>query len=69
MADSLIRNYGLFWRRDWVFWGKPRVPGHLKGVYSKKTTSDPVDFRYQQGVYVLYDDSFRLVYVGQAGVK
>jgi hypothetical protein len=28
-----------------------------------------VNFRDQQGVYCLYDDNFRLVYVGQAGGK
>jgi hypothetical protein len=31
--------------------------------------SEPVDFREQQGVYCLYDDNFRLVYLGQAGGK
>ena len=30
------------------------------------TTSEPVDFREQSGVYVLYAD-YRIVYVGQAG--
>lgn len=63
----LIKNYGLFWRRDWIFWGRGNNAGHLKGVLSTNTTSDPVDFRDQQGVYVLYDDGFKLVYVGQAG--
>jgi hypothetical protein len=32
-------------------------------------TSDAVDFRQQQGVYVLYDENFRIVYVGQAGAN
>lgn len=67
MPDTLIRNYGLFWRRSDVFWGRQHVRGHLKGVPSKKTTNQAVDFRDQQGIYVLYDDSFKLVYVGQAG--
>jgi len=39
----------------------------LKGVPAKATSATPVDFREQAGVYVLYDDNFRLVYVGQAG--
>lgn len=61
----LIQNYGLFWRRDYIFWGRQNVPGHLKGRRAKR--SKPVDFRDQQGVYVLYDDNYSLVYVGQAG--
>lgn len=69
MADTLIRNYGLFWRRHDVFWGRPHVAGHLKGKRSTKTTAKPVDFRDQQGVYVLYDESFRIVYIGQAGAN
>ena len=63
----LIHNYGLFWRRNDVFGGRPRVTGHLKGIPAEKTTSKPVDFRDQAGVYVLYDDNFRLIYIGQAG--
>jgi hypothetical protein len=50
-----------------VFWGRPKVRGHLKGVPANGKSTEPVDFRQQAGVYVLYDDSFRLVYVGQAG--
>ncbi len=63
----LIQNYGLFWRRDAVFWGRAKRPGHLKGFHAKR--AKPVDFRDQQGVYVLYDENYRLVYVGQAGGK
>lgn len=64
----LIHNYGLFWRRAWIFWGRGgHNAGHLNGVPSTATTSDPVDFRYQQGVYVLYDENFEIVYIGQAG--
>jgi hypothetical protein len=63
----LIQNYGLFWRREWIHFGAGSNAGHLKGVRARATTTDPVDFREQQGVYCLYDDNFRLVYVGQAG--
>src|ERR1700688_846279 len=65
--SMLIHNYGLFWRRKDVFWGRPKKTGHLKGILAQETTSIPVNFREQAGVYILYDDSFRLVYVGQAG--
>jgi hypothetical protein len=65
----LIRNYGLFWRRNDVFWGRPHVQGHLKGIRAKALMSKPVDFAEQRGVYALYDDAFRLVYIGQAGAN
>jgi len=64
----LIQNYGLFWRRGDVFWGRPKVSGHLKG-YPARAPFRIVDFREQQGVYCLYDDGFKLVYVGQAGAN
>lgn len=63
----LVKNYGLFWRRSDIFWGSGPNAGHLKGVPANATTDSPVDFRDQQGVYVLYDGNFQLVYVGQAG--
>ena len=65
----LIRNYGLFCRRDRVAWGRQKVQGHLKGVPAKAMTSGPVDFAEQRGVYVLYDEAFHLLYVGQAGAN
>jgi len=58
----LIQNYGLFWKRSDVFWGHQGVTGHLKGLKADNLKSDAVDFRNQQGVYVLYDDNFRLLY-------
>jgi hypothetical protein len=65
----LITNYGLFWERDLIHWGRGRSAGHLKGVLVGSKKSKAVDFREQQGVYCLYDETFRLVYVGQAGGK
>lgn len=65
----LVYNYGLFWRRSWMHWGRGSNPGHLKGLRVGAKTGEAVDFREQQGVYCLYDDGFRLVYVGQAGGK
>ena len=41
--------------------------GSLKGRRAGEALGNPVDFREQVGVYVLYDDNFRVVYVGQAG--
>ncbi len=65
----LIQNYGLFWKRDDVDWGSRGIgnQGKLLGRYAGRLRSPEVDFREQQGVYVLYDDNFKIVYVGQAG--
>jgi hypothetical protein len=60
---SVIKNYGLMWRRDSVFWGKGSKKGLLEGRRSGKI----INFHDQIGVYVLYDESRRPVYVGQAG--
>lgn len=43
------------------------MPGTLLGKDANNLTLGPVNFRNQQGVYVLYDENYRLVYVGQAG--
>jgi hypothetical protein len=63
-----IANYGRFWRRDKIYWGGGKNnPGHLKGQ-SKKAKKILVDFREQIGIYVLFDEQKRPVYVGQAGI-
>jgi len=64
----LIQNYGLFWKEEDVFWGRGNNAGTLLGVRSANTTSQPIDFREQAGVYVLYAD-YSIVYIGQAGNK
>jgi hypothetical protein len=63
----LIRNYGLFWNREKVWWGKQRSPSNLLGKMRNKKRGDAVDFRYQIGIYVLYDDRFKIVYAGKVG--
>lgn len=62
----LIQNYGLYWKEADVYWGRAGNAGTLSGVPATNITADPVDFREQAGVYVLYAD-FAIVYVGQAG--
>ncbi|MFA7201475.1 MAG: GIY-YIG nuclease family protein [Candidatus Paceibacterota bacterium] len=62
----LIKNYGLFWKKDDVFWGKQRATGRLLGILAGAKRSDTVDFRNQVGIYVLYAD-YKIVYIGQAG--
>lgn len=65
-----IHNFGLFWQRDEIEW----TPG--KGVPDRFMLLGRVginlpkrrvaDFRYQQGIYILYN-SYTSVYVGLAG--
>lgn len=62
--QPLIRNYGLFWKAEDVYWGGGRNAGALYGVLAGKGAGDEVDFRNQRGIYVLYAD-YDLVYVGQ----
>jgi hypothetical protein len=59
-----IKNYGLLWERKFIHYGWSGAPGHLNG-YRRGIKN--VDFRYQSGVYVLYDKDMIPVYVGQAG--
>ncbi|MER9724663.1 MULTISPECIES: GIY-YIG nuclease family protein [unclassified Mesorhizobium] len=67
-GGRLIRNYGLFWRKHEVDW-KQRRHGRLIGLGVRKINGGRVDFSQQRGIYALYDDTFRLIYVGQAGGK
>jgi hypothetical protein len=60
---TVIKNYGLMWRRDSVFWGK----GNRKGLLEGRRSGKVINFRDQIGVYVLYDEARRPIYVGQAG--
>lgn len=68
---SFVKNYGLYWSREHVEWGKkgPGNAGRIRGYRAGSET--PVDFRAQAGVYVLYDGvdipSSRVTYVGQVG--
>jgi hypothetical protein len=63
----LIQNYGLFWQRDRVKWGRGKSKGTLEGTLTGAKRAGSVDFREQRGIYVLYDQTFKIVYVGQAG--
>ncbi|MER8911436.1 GIY-YIG nuclease family protein [Mesorhizobium sp. M0854] len=67
-TGRLIRNYGLFWRKQEVDW-KQRRHGRLIGLGERRKSSGRIDFSQQRGIYALYDDTFRLIYVGQAGGK
>ncbi|VAY87154.1 GIY-YIG nuclease family protein [Ferrovum myxofaciens] len=62
----MIKSYGLHWHIDRVDWGKPNKSGTLEGAASRTRRANPVDFREQRGIYVLYAD-YELVYIGQAG--
>ena len=64
----LIRNYGLLWKRDDVDWGGRGNgnAGQLLG-WTGRRNANAVNFRMQRGIYVLYDDNFKIVYIGQTG--
>lgn len=62
----LIRNYGLFWLRSKVVWGTGAKGGHIRGMHKNGKTK-PMSFDRERGVYVLYDEGYQLVYVGQTG--
>jgi hypothetical protein len=62
----MIQAIGLFWRHDRIFWGAGSNAGTLLGVPAANTTADPINFRQQTGIYVLYSD-YVPIYVGQAG--
>jgi hypothetical protein len=51
------------WKRDSVFWGH----GAKRGVLQGRRSGRVIDFREPIGVYVLYDETRRAIYVGQAG--
>ena len=62
---TVIKNYGLMWRRDSVFWGAGGEGN--RGVLAGRYRGISINFRNQIGVYVLYDEGRRAIYVGQAG--
>ncbi len=63
---AIIQCYGLFWGTDDVYWGQGNNAGALLGVPAAAKSSDPIDFRQQIGIYVLYA-GHQIVYIGQAG--
>lgn len=70
-TNKLIKNYGLFWKREGVHWNaggkRGSISGHLKGETNINRRVTIVDFRSQVGIYCLYDKDYSLLYVGQAG--
>lgn len=64
--DDVIQSYGLLWEAKDVSWGAAGRRGSLLGVPAGGEPADPVDFREQVGVYVLYR-GHDMVYVGQTG--
>ena len=64
-----IKNYGLFWKREDVFWGVPRGDaGALLGISTNEPNLPPTNFREQFGVYALYNRNEALLYCGLAGI-
>ena len=60
VASGALRAFGMFWKRDSVFWtGKPQLLGR------QGTGATDVNFASQIGVYLLHDRE-RVIYVGRA---
>ena len=64
----MIRTFGLFWKKERVYWGVRGQggAGTLFGTEKPGDDTPPVDFKDQRGIYALYSE-FELVYVGQTG--
>ena len=57
---EIISSFGMFWRRDAIDWvPKPKILG------MQQIGAQPVDFRNQLGIYLLYDGR-EVIYVGRA---
>jgi hypothetical protein len=68
---SFIKNYGLFWERDRVDWGRRGKGNKGKLIGYTATGQIGIDFSKQSGIYILYEgadiSTKRVVYVGQVG--
>lgn len=60
---DVITSFGMFWRRDLVDWTSPPS---LLGM--QQLGAEPVDFRDQIGIYLLYD-AREVIYVGRAEAR
>ena len=61
-----IQNFGMLWERDKVDWGSPGARGALLGIPAARRRAEPVDFRKQTGIYVLYDEQRLPIWIRQA---
>jgi hypothetical protein len=65
-----ITSFGLFWRRDEIDWDPGQGVANAFRLWGRvgqnKPTRRVCDFRYQQGIYILYDD-YGPTYVGLSG--
>jgi hypothetical protein len=69
-GQDIIKNMGLFWSARKVIWRGNRGIG-AKRLFGRRATAKregQVNFWDQTGVYALYTEDYRLVYVGQAGL-
>ena len=69
-AAKAIANFGLYWSKDAVQWGRPRHPHQLLGcsVQRNQRSKPHIDFWQQVGIYVLYSDRFEPIYAGQGQI-
>lgn len=68
--STIIRNYGVFWDRNTVNFGK-KGPGNAGKLLGHSAKGPAVDFAEQRGIYVLYEGAdinlHRVTYIGQTG--
>lgn len=64
-----IKNYGHFWSRDLVDWGSRGKgnQGSILGALRSNAEESDADFREQIAIYVLFNGSREVVYIGQTG--
>ncbi|MDR3055700.1 MAG: hypothetical protein LBU53_09910 [Zoogloeaceae bacterium] len=60
VSDSIIRSFGMYWQRDLVVWrNDPKLFG------KQQSSSKPIDFGKQKGIYILYDHH-AVIYAGRS---
>ncbi len=57
--EHIIKNFGMFWKRDNIDWKTCNLYGCQNG------SSSNINFKEQVGIYLLYD-AREVIYVGQA---
>lgn len=64
-----IKNFGHFWNRKYVNWGRRARDGkgQVLGYTMWERKPWVVDFSEQVAIYVLYTESREVVYIGQTG--
>ncbi|WP_299375217.1 GIY-YIG nuclease family protein [uncultured Tateyamaria sp.] len=63
--ERIFSSFGHYWRRDLVDWDEHSAP--ISGCLTRHSITPDINIRRQKGIYVLWDNQRRPVYVGQVG--